>query len=81
MNRIVLISILIGLTTAVAGAQDSVRVLTYNIHHAEGTDGKLDLGTVVASPFGTGFHLDAIDANWIWTPFDELTVDDLIIKD
>jgi endonuclease/exonuclease/phosphatase family metal-dependent hydrolase len=32
--------------TASAESPDVVRVVTYNIHHSEGTDGKLDLGRI-----------------------------------
>jgi len=46
MKRVaVLLGLLCGLACA---AGEKVRVLTYNIHHGEGTDGKLDLERIAA---------------------------------
>lgn len=42
-------------------------------------DGRLDLRSVAAAPFGTAFRLDEIDEQASWLPFDQLKVSDLVI--
>lgn len=48
--RVIVVAVLLGLAGAVPAndkpEQNALRVLTYNIHHGEGTDGKLDLARI-----------------------------------
>ncbi|MDG3004398.1 endonuclease/exonuclease/phosphatase family protein [Paludisphaera mucosa] len=46
MIRRILLSLGFLLSPTLAGAQDAIKLATFNIHHGEGTDGKLDLKRV-----------------------------------
>ena len=58
--RYLLLCVLLFASPAMADEPVRVRVLSYNIHHAEGTDGKLDLERVAGIIKSVRPDLDAL---------------------
>lgn len=46
--RVVLLTVLVGCATSKTDSPRKLRILTYNIHHGEGMDGKLDVARIAA---------------------------------